>query len=70
MDTNTYCTDNDPDKEQSNISRPSILLWKPASSLSDHDCEKIFCTYENITECSCIFLKYTHASQNVYILTS
>ena len=28
-------------KEPSAISHPSILLWKPASSISDHDCKKL-----------------------------
>lgn len=30
-------------QEPSNISRPSLLLWKPASSISDHDCKMICC---------------------------
>ena len=31
----------DTEVESSSISRPSILLWKPESSISDHDCEQI-----------------------------
>ena len=57
-DTNT----NDSDKEPSAISHPSILLWKPVSSISDHDCKKLICIYSHVVHiCILSIEKYLHA---------
>ena len=58
----------DPEQQEpANISHPSLLLWKPASSISDHD-RKIICCIIVYIVGQCMYMYIDTALNNRLVI--